>query len=73
MTKSTPTFSDKLSQLETLVNNLEQSELSLEDALKIYEKAIKLTRQCQQQLTQAEKKVKVLSEQGTLDNFDSNQ
>ena len=37
-------------------------ELSLDDAMKAFEKGIKLTRDCQESLSQAEQKVQVLME-----------
>ncbi|MEM7020118.1 MAG: exodeoxyribonuclease VII small subunit [Pseudomonadota bacterium] len=49
-----------LKDLETIVTTLEQGELSLEDALKQFEKGVALTRQCQKALTEAEQKVDML-------------
>lgn len=59
-------FEESLSELETLVENMEQGELSLEDSLKSFERGIVLTRTCQQALKAAEQKVEILS-QNTLD------
>ena len=47
---------------EGLVEKMEAGELSLEDSLKTFEEGVKLTRECQQALVQAEQKVKVLIE-----------
>ena len=55
-------FEDKLSELDSLVKELESNQLSLEDALKAFEKGIKLSNDCQSVLTQAEQKVQVLLE-----------
>jgi exodeoxyribonuclease VII small subunit len=45
---------------------MEDGELSLEDSLEAFEKGIKLTRECQSALRQAEQKVQVLmDESGT--------
>jgi exodeoxyribonuclease VII small subunit len=45
---------------------MEDGELSLEDSLEAFEKGIKLTRECQSALRQAEQKVLVLmDESGT--------
>ncbi len=52
-----------LGELETLVENLERGDLSLEDSLKAFEAGIKLTRQCQETLAAAEQKVQLLIEQ----------
>ncbi|WP_191602480.1 exodeoxyribonuclease VII small subunit [Marinomonas algicola] len=55
-------FEDKLSELDSLVKELESNQLSLEDALKAFEKGIKLSHDCQSVLTQAEQKVQILLE-----------
>ena len=60
--KSYP-FEESLEKLERLVERMEQGDLSLEDSLKTFEEGIKLTRECQQALTKAEQKVKMLIEQ----------
>ncbi len=59
-------FEEALNELESLVDHLEQGEISLEDSLKSFERGIALTRSCQQALTEAEQKVSILSEK-TLD------
>ncbi|HET8902533.1 MAG TPA: exodeoxyribonuclease VII small subunit [Saccharospirillum sp.] len=56
----TESFETKMSQLETLVSQLESGELSLDDAMKTFEQGIKLTRECQSALDQAEQTVQVL-------------
>ncbi|MGA1072635.1 MAG: exodeoxyribonuclease VII small subunit [Pseudohongiellaceae bacterium] len=59
-------FEDSLEQLETLVAAMEDGELSLEESLEAFEKGVKLTRECQTALRQAEQKVQVLlDESGT--------
>lgn len=65
--KKVANFEESLQQLETLVNTMEQGDLSLEDSLKAFETGIKLTHDCQTQLTEAEQKVQLLlEEQGQL-------
>ena len=59
--KSYP-FEESLSKLESLVEKMEAGDLSLEDSLKTFEEGIKLTRECQQALKQAEQKVNLLIE-----------
>ena len=49
-----------LAELEELVERLESGELSLQQALKEFERGIKLTRQCQAALKEAEQKVEIL-------------
>ena len=55
-------FEENISELENVVAQLESNELSLEDALKAFEKGIKLSQDCQSVLTQAEQKVQILLE-----------
>ncbi len=56
-------FEASLSQLETLVEKLENSEFTLEQSLQAFESGVKLTRQCQQALNDAEQKVQLLIEE----------
>lgn len=63
-------FETALSELEALVERMEAGELSLEESLSAFERGVKLTRHCQNALTNAELKVKVLTEQNTLEDLD---
>ncbi|MHB0774795.1 exodeoxyribonuclease VII small subunit [Halomonas sp. WWR20] len=56
-------FAATLSRLETLVNQLESGELSLEDSLTAFEQGVRLTRDAQRRLDEAELKVRTLIEQ----------
>jgi exodeoxyribonuclease VII small subunit len=58
--EKTPAFEEKLGDLEGIVEQLESGQLSLDDAMKAFEKGISLTRECQESLAQAEQKVQVL-------------
>ncbi len=49
-----------LQELETLVNRMEQGDLSLEEALKDFERGVNLIRGCRQALNEAEQKVEIL-------------
>lgn len=55
-----PDFEKALRDLETLVEQLEQGDLSLDESLKAFERGVALTRQCQTALKQAEQKVEIL-------------
>jgi exodeoxyribonuclease VII small subunit len=62
-----------LSELETLVQKLEQGDVPLEDALKTFERGVALTRQCQTALRTAQQKVEVLlarNGEETVEEFD---
>ncbi len=53
-------FEASLTQLEALVQTLEQSDLSLEESLKVFEQGVRLSKNCTKILNDAEKKVEVL-------------
>jgi exodeoxyribonuclease VII small subunit len=53
-------FEQMIAELETIVQQLEQGDLSLDDALAQFERGIALTRASQQQLQAAEQKVQIL-------------
>ncbi len=55
-----PDFEASLEQLESLVQSMEDGELSLEQSLEAFEKGIRLTRECQKALQEAEQKVQYL-------------
>ena len=67
--KKTVDFEQKLNQLEALVEEMEKGSLTLEESLKAFEEGIKITRECQQALKDAELKVDMLTRdaEGTSD------
>jgi exodeoxyribonuclease VII small subunit len=70
--KSTALFEESLAEIERLVNQLEQGDLSLEESLKSFERGVTLTRICQKALQEAEQKVQILIEKNgtqTLESF----
>ena len=64
---SSTDFESTIAELENLVNELEQGDISLEDSLKKFERGIELTRTCQKALQEAEQKVKMLVEKNNAD------
>jgi exodeoxyribonuclease VII small subunit len=67
------TFEESLSELDTIVNNLEQGELSLEESMSLFERGLSLSQISQSKLQAAEQKVKILLEKNgkqQLSNFD---
>lgn len=65
--KKTLNFEQSLNKLETLVNQMEQGDMTLEESLKAFEEGIGLTRECQTRLSDAEQKVQqLIEEQGEL-------
>lgn len=70
--KTTNLFEESLAELEQLVEQMEQGDLSLEDSLKSFERGVALTRTCQKALQEAEQKVQILLEKNgtqTLEPF----
>ena len=55
-------FERAMQELEALVDQLEQGELTLEQSLAAFERGIGLTRACQQALDTAEQRVRILTE-----------
>jgi exodeoxyribonuclease VII small subunit len=53
-------FEQSMSELESLVENMEKGEMSLDESLSAFEEGIKLTRSCQKSLQEAEQKVEIL-------------
>ena len=53
-------FEESLEKLSRLVEKMESGDLSLEESLKIFEEGIKLSKDCQNALSEAEKKVQTL-------------
>ena len=64
--KKAADFETSLAELQTLVERLESGELSLEDSLGAFEQGIRLTRDCQASLAQAEQKVQQLMQDASI-------
>ena len=54
------TFESSLEELERIVRELEQGELPLERSLELFEHGVKLSRECQDRLNQAERRIEIL-------------
>ncbi|MBI3189621.1 MAG: exodeoxyribonuclease VII small subunit [Ignavibacteriales bacterium] len=55
------TFEHSLKRLEEIVESLEDGNVPLDDALKLYEEGISISKQCVEKLNSAELKLKRLS------------
>ena len=64
-----PNFETAMLDLEELVSTIETGDLSLEDSLKEFERGIKLSRICQQALTDAEQRIKMITANGEEEDF----
>jgi exodeoxyribonuclease VII small subunit len=58
--QQTRTFEASLEALEQIVRDLEQGDLPLEKSLELFEQGIRLSRECQERLSQAERRIEVL-------------
>ncbi len=74
MTESTAPeidFEATLKELEELVKQMESGELGLEESLSAFERGVKLTRQCQAALKNAELRVRALTENDDFEDLDA--
>jgi exodeoxyribonuclease VII small subunit len=53
-------FESSLEELERIVRELEQGELPLERSLELFEQGVALSRECQERLNQAERRIEIL-------------
>ncbi len=58
--KQPKSFEVSLEALEQIVRELEQGDLPLEKNLELFEQGIRLSRECQERLGQAERRIEVL-------------
>lgn len=56
-----PSFEKDLEKLEEIVQALEEGGLSLDESLKRFEEGIRLSKRCEKALTEAEKKIEMLT------------
>ena len=54
------TFEESLDQLEAIVKRLEEGDMPLEDSLELFERGVKLSRDCRERLLKAEQRIEVL-------------
>lgn len=53
-------FEQSLARLEEIVRKMESANLPLDEAMKLFEEGMQLSRDCQKQLEQAEARVEIL-------------
>ena len=66
-------FEEQIEELESIVDELEKGELSLEDSVMKFEQGIKIAKECNNTLEEAEKKITILvNENGEMseENFE---
>lgn len=66
------TFEQSITELEEIVEQLENGDVTLDESLGLFEKGIKLSKSCQKMLDTAEKKVSILmmNDDGELEKQD---
>jgi exodeoxyribonuclease VII small subunit len=64
MAQGMPTYEESITQLNKIVESIEQGKIGLEDSIKQFEEGMALIRQCRKVLTEAEMKIQHLQAQG---------
>ncbi len=62
MAKQTKTLEQTFEQLETIMEELEKEEISLEDSFRLYQEGMKLLKECNDSIDKVEKKLLILEE-----------
>ena len=60
MSQKKQSFEDSLAELEKIVTKLEEGDLPLEESLELFEKGVGLSRECQERLNRAGRRIEVL-------------
>lgn len=62
------TFESSMNELEQIVKQLEEGDLPLDESLKLFENGVRLSRECRERLTNAERRIEVLMKEsnGTI-------
>lgn len=64
-------FEDKIVELEKIINELENGNIDLESSIEKYTLAMKLAKECDEQLKNIEEKInKIVLEDGTVTDFE---
>ncbi|MCI8276524.1 MAG: exodeoxyribonuclease VII small subunit [Clostridia bacterium] len=64
MSKKENTFEELITKLEELTNKLEGEKLSLDESVKLFEEGIKISKECNEKLENAEKRISILINDG---------
>lgn len=63
-------FEEKITELEKIINQLENGEIDLDESIESYTKAMKLIKECDEELKSVEEKMNfILNNDGNLDEF----
>lgn len=68
--EKTPTLEDTFLQLEEIIAKLEQPEIPLDESFALYQNGMEKLKNCNMMLDEVEKKMQVLTADGTLEDFE---
>ena len=60
MAKNEENFEDLMEKLEEITGKLETDKLSLDESVKLFEEGMKISKQCNEKLEDAEKRITIL-------------
>lgn len=63
------TLEESFSKLDTMLEKLEDRELPLEEALRLYQQGMELLAHCNEKIDTVEKKILIMNGDGELDEF----
>jgi exodeoxyribonuclease VII small subunit len=71
MSKSEKNFEELITELEDITNKLEKDNLTLDDSVQLFEKGMKISKECNEKLESAEKRITMLinAETGEEEDF----
>lgn len=71
MSKSEKNFEELITELEDITNKLEKDNLTLDDSVQLFEKGMKISKECNKKLESAEKRITMLinAETGEEEDF----
>lgn len=55
-------FESSIKELEQIVSSLEKGDCPLDEAVELFEKGVKISKECHKALNDAEQKIKILTE-----------
>lgn len=64
------TLEEAFKELDSMIEALEDSNISLEDSFNIYQKGMNLLKECNEKIDTVEKKMQVLNENDQLEDFE---
>ena len=65
MSKENASFEKSLNELEKISEQLSNADISLDEAIALFEKGVKLSKECSDKLRDAKQKIEVLTDTGS--------